>query len=87
MFEFAQGTLLYDLLANDASLATARQLSLAYREGLHNCTAVWECAIMPTGSITVPSWGKVPGPDVFPDFLEGTKEMKMKDYILDHGEK
>ena len=41
MFEFAKDALLYDLLANDASLATAQQLSLAYREGLHNCTAVW----------------------------------------------
>ena len=44
MYEFAQGVSLFDLLANNTSLATARQLSLAYREGLHNSTAVWECA-------------------------------------------
>ena len=88
MFEFAQGTLLYDLLANDASLATARQLSLAYREGLHNCTAVWECADYAHGQYHSSKLGaKYLAQMFFPDFLEGTKEMKMKDYILDHGGK
>ena len=76
------------MLANDASLATARQLSLAYREGLHNCTAVWECADYAHGQYHSSKLGaKYLAQMFFPDFLEGTKEMKMKDYILDHGGK
>ena len=86
MFEFAEGVLLYDLLANGSSLATAGQLSLAYREGLHNCTAVWECADYAHGQYHSSKLGRQYLAQMFfPVFEDGTKEMKMKDYILEHG--
>ena len=86
MFEFAQGVELFDLLANDTSLATARQLSLAYREGLHNCTAVWECADYAHGQYhSAKMADKYLAQMFFPSFCEGTKEMKMFHFILDHG--
>ena len=86
MFEFAEGVLLYDLLANGSSLATAGQLSLAYREGLHNCTAVWECADYAHGQYHSSKLGRQYLAQMFfPAFEDGTKEMKMKDYILEHG--
>lgn len=83
---FTDGILLYDLLADDASLATARQLSLAYREGLHNCTAVWECADYAHGQYHSSKLaGQYLAQMFFPEFLADTKEMKMKDYILSRG--
>ena len=86
IFEFAKDALLYDLLANDASLATAQQLSLAYREGLHNCTAVWECADYAHGQYHSSKLGRQYLAQMFfPVFEDGTKEMKMKGYILEHG--
>lgn len=86
MFDFARDVQLYDLLANDSSLATATQLSLAYREGLHNCTAVWECADYAHGQYHSSKLGRAYLAQMFfPEFLEGTKEMKMRDYILEHG--
>ncbi|NCB32142.1 MAG: SIS domain-containing protein, partial [Clostridia bacterium] len=86
LYDFAQGTLLFDLLANNASLATARQLSLAYREGLHNCTAVWECADYAHGQFHSSKLGdQYLAQMFFPVFADGTKEMKMYQYILDHG--
>lgn len=88
MYEFAEGIELYDLLANDASLATARQLSLAYREGLHNCTAVWECADYAHGQYHSAKLAeKYLAQMFFPVFEDNTKEMKMFNFILDHGGK
>lgn len=88
MFDFAQGIQLFDLLANNTSLATARQLSLAYREGLHNCTAVWECADYAHGQYHSSKMGdKYLAQMFFPVLEEGTKEMKMFRFILDHGGK
>lgn len=86
LYEFGKDTLLYDLLANNASLATARQLSLAYREGLHNCTSVWECADYAHGQFHSSKLGKdYLAQMFFPIFEDGTKEMKMLNYIIDHG--
>lgn len=86
MYEFAQGIELFDLLANDTSLATARQLSLAYREGLHNCTAVWECADYAHGQYhSAKMADRYLAQMFFPTFADGTKEMKMVHFILDHG--
>ena len=88
MADFAQGIELFDLLANDTSLATARQLSLAYREGLHNCTAVWECADYAHGQYHSSKMGaRYLAQMFFPVLAEGTKEMKMFNYILEHGGK
>ena len=88
MYDFAQGIELFDLLANNASLATARQLSLAYREGLHNCTAVWECADYAHGQYHSSKMAdKYLAQMFFPVFEDGTKEMKMFQFILDHGGK
>lgn len=86
MYDFAQGIELFDLLANDTSLATARQLSLAYREGLHNCTAVWECADYAHGQYhSAKMADRYLAQMFFPTFADGTKEMKMFHFILDHG--
>ena len=88
LYDFAQGIELFDLLANDTSLATARQLSLAYREGLHNCTAVWECADYAHGQYHSSKMAdKYLAQMFFPLFEDGTKEMKMFNFILDHGGK
>ncbi len=88
MYEFAKGTELFDLLANDTSLATARQLSLAYREGLHNSTAVWECADYAHGQYHSAKMAeKYLAQMFFPVLEEGTKEMKMFRFILGHGGK
>lgn len=88
MYEFARGIELFDLLANDTSLATARQLSLAYREGLHNCTAVWECADYAHGQYhSAKMADKYLAQMFFPVFEDGTKEMKMFRFILEHGGK
>lgn len=88
MYEFAQGIDLFDLLANNASLSTARQLSLAYREGLHNCTAVWECADYAHGQYHSAKMGsRYLAQMFFPVFKEDTKEAKMLSFILDHGGK
>lgn len=86
MYDFAQGIELFDLLANNTSLATARQLSLAYREGLHNCTSVWECADYAHGQYHSSKMAdKYLAQMFFPVFEDNTKEMKMFNYILDHG--
>ena len=86
MYEFSKDYLLLDLLANNTSLATAKQLSLAYREGLHNCTAVWECADYAHGQYHSSKLGKdYLAQMFFPVFEDDTKEMKMLNYILDHG--
>ena len=88
MYGFAQGIELFDLLANDTSLATARQLSLAYREGLHNCTAVWECADYAHGQYHSSKMAdRYLAQMFFPEFADNTKEMKMFNFILDHGGK
>lgn len=88
MYEFAQGIELFDLLANNTSLATARQLSLAYREGLHNSTAVWECADYAHGQYHSAKMAyKYLAQMFFPVLEEGTKEMKMFRFILEHGGK
>ncbi len=88
MFEFAKGAELFDLLANDTSLATARQLSLAYREGLHNSTAVWECADYAHGQYHSAKMAeRYLAQMFFPVLEEGTKEMKMFHFILEHGGK
>ena len=88
MYEFAQGTELFDLLANNTSLATARQLSLAYREGLHNCTAVWECADYAHGQYHSSKMAnRYLAQMFFPVLEDDTKEMKMFRFILDHGGK
>ena len=88
MAAFAAGAELFDLLANNTSLATARQLSLAYREGLHNCTAVWECADYAHGQYhSAKMAGRYLAQMFFPALDEGTKEKKMFDFILDHGGK
>ncbi|MDR1907891.1 MAG: SIS domain-containing protein [Holosporales bacterium] len=88
MVDFAQGIELFDLLANDTSLATARQLSLAYREGLRNCASVWECADYAHGQYHSSKMGeRYLAQMFFPVFEENTKEMKLFDYILDHGGK
>ena len=85
LYEFGKDMLLYDLLANNASLATARQLSLAYREGLHNCTSVWECADYAHGQYHSSKLGKdYLAQMFFPVFEDNTKEMKMLNYILEH---
>lgn len=86
MFDFAQGVELFDLLANDTSLATARQLSLAYREGLHNCTAVWECADYAHGQYHSAKMAqRYLAQMFFPVFRSNTKEMKMFRFILEKG--
>ena len=86
MYEFAQGVELFDLLANDSSLATARQLSLAYREGLHNCTAVWECADYAHGQYhSAKMADRYLAQMFFPELKENTKEMKMFRFILEKG--
>jgi fructoselysine-6-P-deglycase FrlB-like protein len=88
MYDFTQGIQLFDLLANDTSLATARQLSLAYREGLRNCTAVWECADYAHGQYHSSKMGdRYLAQMFFPEFEDNTKEMKMFNYILEHGGK
>ena len=88
IYEFAKGYLLNDLLANDASLATAKQLSLAYREGLHDCTAVWECADYAHGQYHSSKLAeKYLAQMFFPVFESETKEMKMLNYIVEHGGK
>lgn len=88
MAEFAKGIELFDLLANDTSLATARQLSLAFREGLHNCTAVWECADYAHGQYHSSKMAERYLAQMFiPVLCEDTKEMKMLNFILDHGGK
>lgn len=86
LYEFSKNKTLYDLLANDSSLATAKQLSLAYREGLHNCTSVWECADYAHGQYHSSKLGKEYLAQMFfPIFEDNTKEMKMKNYIIEHG--
>lgn len=86
MCNFASGTQLFDLLANNTSLATARQLSLAYREGLHNCTAVWECADYAHGQYHSAKMGDAYLAQMFFPVLEDdTKEMKMLRFILECG--
>ena len=88
MYEFAQGVDLYDLLANNASLSTARQLSLAYREGLHNCTAVWECADYAHGQYhSAKMADRYLAQMFFPILAENSKEAKMLEFILDKGGK
>ena len=88
MYNFAQGIQLFDLLANDTSMATARQLSLAYREGLRNCTSVWECADYAHGQYHSSKMAdRYLAQMFFPEFEDNTKEMKMFNYILDHGGK
>lgn len=88
MYDFAQGIQLFDLLANNTSLATARQLSLAYREGLRNCTAVWECADYAHGQYHSSKMAeKYLAQMFFPVLEDGTKEAKMFNFILDHGGK
>ncbi|MGE5614330.1 MAG: SIS domain-containing protein [Bacillota bacterium] len=88
MYDFAQGIELFDMLANNVSLATARQLSLAYREGLRNCTAVWECADYAHGQYHSSKMaGRYLAQMFFPVFEDNTKEMKMFRFILDHGGK
>ncbi|MDR1138096.1 MAG: SIS domain-containing protein [Synergistaceae bacterium] len=88
MCDFAQGLELFDLLANGASLATARQLSLAHREGLRNCAAVWECADYAHGQYHSSKMGeRYLAQMFFPVFAGDTKEMKMFDFILNHGGK
>ena len=88
MYDFAQGIELFDLLANGTSMATARQLSLAYREGLHNCTAVWECADYAHGQYHSSKMaGRYLAQMFFPEFSDDTKEMKMFNFILDHSGK
>ena len=88
LYDFAQGVELFDLLANDTSLATARQLSLAYREGLHNCAAVWECADYAHGQYHSAKMAeKYLAQMFFPVLEPDTKEMKMLNFILDHGGK
>lgn len=88
LWAFAKDIDLYDMLANDTSLATARQLALAYREGLHNCTSVWECADYAHGQYHSSKMGeKYLAQMFFPVFEEGTKEMKMFHFILEHGGK
>ena len=86
MYEFAKDVQLFDLLANNVSLATARQLSLAYREGLHNSTAVWECADYAHGQYHSAKMGRgYLAQMFFPTFEAGTKEEKMLRFILDKG--
>jgi glucosamine--fructose-6-phosphate aminotransferase (isomerizing) len=88
MYDFARGIELFDMLANNTSLATARQLSLAYREGLRNCTAVWECADYAHGQYHSSKMaGRYLAQMFFPVFEDKTKEMKMFRFILDHGGK
>lgn len=88
LYEFTKGYLLNDLIANDSSLATAKQLSLAYREGLHDCTAVWECADYAHGQYHSSKLAdKYVAQMFFPVFADNTKEMKMLNYIIDHGGK
>lgn len=88
MCDFAQGIELFDLLADNTSLATARQLSLAYREGLHNCAAVWECADYAHGQYHSAKMAeRYLAQMFFPVLAEDTKEMKMFNFILDHGGK
>ncbi|RVU96725.1 SIS domain-containing protein [Coriobacteriales bacterium OH1046] len=88
MLSFAKGVVLYDLLANDTSLATARQLSLAYREGLHNCAAVWELADYAHGQYHSSKMAEKYMAQIFNPILEeGTKDLKMLNFILDHGGK
>lgn len=88
MLSFAKGAILYDLLANDTSLATARQLSLAYREGLHNCAAVWELADYAHGQYHSSKMAAKYLAQIFNPILEeGTKDFKMLNFILDHGGK
>ena len=88
LYDFTKGYLLNDLLANDSSLATAKQLSLAYREGLHDCTAVWECADYAHGQYHSSKLAdKYIAQMFFPVFEDNTKEMKMLNYIIDHGGK
>lgn len=85
---FAEGAVLFDLLANNASLATARQLSLAYREGLHNCAAVWELADYAHGQYHSSKMAGRYLAQIFnPVLEEGTKDLKMFNFILDHGGK
>ncbi|WP_394958863.1 SIS domain-containing protein [Candidatus Allofournierella merdavium] len=86
MYDFAQGIELFDLLANDSSLATARQLSLAYREGLHNCTAVWECADYAHGQYhSAKMANRYLAQMFFPVLKENSKELKMFSFILEKG--
>ena len=86
MYQFVQGVELFDLLANNASLSTARQLSLAYREGLHNCTAVWECADYAHGQYhSAKMGGRYLAQMFFPVFEKDSKEAKMLNFIIDHG--
>ncbi len=87
-FDFASDILLYDFIANNASLPTAKQMALACREGLHNCAASWECADYAHGQYHSSKLGASYLAQFFiPVFEEGTAEMRMVNYILEHGGK
>ena len=85
LYAFAKDADIYDFIANNTSLATARQAALIYREGLHANTAAWECADYAHGQYHGVKEGYL-GIMMMPVIEEGTREKKMFDHILkDHG--
>ncbi len=88
MAAFADGVTCFDLLANDSSRAASRQVALAYREGLHNATSEWELAEYAHGQYHSSKQQEKYLAQIFnPVLEEGTKDLKMFNFILDHGGK
>lgn len=83
LYPFADQAGIYDFIANAASLATARQAALIYREGLHANTASWECADYAHGQYHGVKTGYL-GIMFAPLIEEGTQEKRMFDHILSH---
>ncbi len=85
LFHFARNSILFDMIAEGPSLATAKQLSLAYREGLNNCSAVWELADYAHGQYHSSKMGRDYLAQMFVPFIEkqSTSERMIR-YILEH---
>lgn len=83
LFTFAKDAQLFDFIANSASLATARQAALIYREGLHANSASWECADYAHGQYHGVKKGYL-GIMCIPEIKDGTQEKRMFDHILKH---
>ena len=86
MAAFAGGVSCFDLLANGPSRAASRQICLAYRESLHNATSEWELADFAHGHYHSCKQGAAYLAQIFePELLEGTQDLRMFNFILDHG--
>ncbi len=88
MAAFAREATCFDFLANNCSRAASRQIALAYREGLHNDVSEWELADYAHGQYHSSKQKEKYLAQIFDPLLEeGTKDLKMFNFILDHGGK